>query len=183
MKSCNACPNFSEGGARVRARVESRSSRSSPSKLLDRAHNKDHTSGTRPFSGARRVDAAAMASPGRAAGTHRPCDTKGSHPRHGPWTWYRSFRARMTMAEAVEIARRFGRAFAEKHQITVFFYEEACTTEARRSLAEPSGAASTKGCHESSKIPHGSWTRPQKRTRKSGVDGGRARMPLIGLET
>jgi len=87
----------------------------------------------------------------------------------------------MTMAEAVEIARRFGRAFAEKHQVPVFFYEEACTTEARRSLADI-----RRGEYEGMrrKLQDPAWTvdaGPQTLNEKSGVAAVGARMPLIAL--
>jgi glutamate formiminotransferase len=87
----------------------------------------------------------------------------------------------MTMAEAVEIARRFGKAFAEKHQVSVFFYEEACTTEARRSLADI-----RRGEYEGMprKLQDPAWivdAGPQTLNEKSGVTAVGARMPLVAL--
>ncbi len=76
-------------------------------------------------------------------------------------------------------ARRFGRAFAEKHQIPVFFYEEACTTEARRSLSDI-----RKGEYEGMprKLQDPAWkvdAGPQKLNERSGVTAVGARMPLV----
>lgn len=107
---------------------------------------------------------------------------KGSHPRMGavdvvPFIPIRG----MTMAEAVEIARRFGRAFAERHQVPVYFYEEACTIEARRNLADI-----RKGEYEGmvKKLQDPAWqvdAGPQVRNEKSGVTAVGARMPLIAF--
>jgi hypothetical protein len=107
---------------------------------------------------------------------------KGSHPRMGavdvvPFVPMRG----MTMAEAVEIARRFGRAFAETHGIPVFFYEEACTSEARRSLSDI-----RKGEYEGMprKLQDPAWivdTGPQQLNARSGVTAVGARMPLIAF--
>jgi glutamate formiminotransferase len=85
------------------------------------------------------------------------------------------------MAEAVEIARRFGRAFAERHGIPVFFYEEACSSEGRRNLADI-----RRGEYEgmAQKLQEPAWTvdaGPQVRSDKSGVTAVGARMPLIAF--
>jgi len=87
----------------------------------------------------------------------------------------------MTMTEAVEIARRFGRAFAEKHQVPVFCYEEASTNESRRNLAdirqsEYEGMAR--------KLQDPVWAvdaGPQRLNERSGVTAVGARMPLIAF--
>ena len=87
----------------------------------------------------------------------------------------------MTMAEAVETARRFGKAFAEKHQMPVFFYEEACTGEARRNLTDI-----RQGEYEGmvKKLQDPVWTvdaGPQALNEQSGVTAVGARMPLIAF--
>jgi len=109
-----------------------------PVKVLDLSMNKDHNRAVATFLGApEAVETAAMAVVSGALELIDMRTHKGSHPRMGavdvmPFVPMRG----MTMAEAVEIARRFGRAFAKTHGIPVFFYEEACTSEARRSLAD-----------------------------------------------
>ena len=181
MKILQCLPNFSEG--RDPAFLEELAAvlKRFPVKVLDLSKDKDHNRAEATFLGAPdAVEAAAMAVTSRALELIDMQKHKGSHPRIGavdvvPFVPIRN----MTMTEAVEIARRFGRAFAEKHQIPVFFYEEACTSEARRNLAdirrsEYEGMAR--------KLQDPAWTvdaGPQRLNEKSGVTAVGARMPLI----
>jgi glutamate formiminotransferase len=85
------------------------------------------------------------------------------------------------MEDAVEIARRFGRGFAERHGVPVFFYEEACTSEARRNLADV-----RRGEYEgmAAKLQKPEWAvdaGPQAFNERSGVTAVGARMPLIAF--
>ena len=87
----------------------------------------------------------------------------------------------VTMEEAVVIARRFGRTFAEAHSVPVFFYEEACTSESRRNLANV-----RRGEYEgmAEKLRDPAWqvdAGPQEFNERSGVTAVGARMPLIAF--
>jgi glutamate formiminotransferase / 5-formyltetrahydrofolate cyclo-ligase len=106
----------------------------------------------------------------------------GSHPRMGavdvvPFVPIRG----LAMEDAVEIARRFGRGFAQRHGVPVFFYEEACTSEARRNLADV-----RRGEYEgmAAKLQEPEWAvdaGPQAFNERSGVTAVGARMPLIAF--
>ena len=181
MKILQCLPNFSEGRDPGFLEELAAVLKRFPVKVLDLSKDKDHNRTEATFLGAPdAVEAAAMAVTSRALELIDMQKHKGSHPRIGavdvvPFVPIRN----MTMTEAVEIARRFGRAFAEKHQIPVFFYEEACTSEARRNLAdirrsEYEGMAR--------KLQDPAWTvdaGPQRLNEKSGVTAVGARMPLI----
>jgi glutamate formiminotransferase / 5-formyltetrahydrofolate cyclo-ligase len=181
MKILQCLPNFSEGRDPGFLEELAAVLKRFPVKVLDLSKDKDHNRAETTFLGAPdAVEAAAMALTSRALELIDMQKHKGSHPRIGavdvvPFVPIRN----MTMTEAVEIARRFGRAFAEKHQIPVFFYEEACTSEAHRNLAdirrsEYEGMAR--------KLQDPAWTvdaGPQRLNEKSGVTAVGARMPLI----
>ncbi len=183
MKTLQCVPNFSEGRDPNFLRELQTVLARHPVKVLDLSMNKDHNRADATFLGAPdAVEAAAMAVASRALELIDMRTHKGSHPRMGavdvvPFVPMRG----MTMAEAVEIARRFGRAFAERHGIPVFFYEEACTTEARRSLADI-----RKGEYEGMprKLQDPAWivdAGPQQLNARSGVTAVGARMPLIAF--
>jgi glutamate formiminotransferase len=183
MRILQCVPNFSEGRDPDFLREMRAVLARFPVKVLDVSMNKDHNRTDATFLGApEAVEAAAMAVASRVLELIDMRTHKGSHPRMGavdvvPFVPLRG----MTMAEAVEIARRFGRAFAEKHRIPVFFYEEACTTEARRSLADI-----RRGEYEGMrrKLQEPAWTvdaGPQTLNERSGVTAVGARMPLIAL--
>jgi glutamate formiminotransferase len=181
MKILQCVPNFSEGRDPNFLKELETALKRFPVKVLDLSTDKDHNRAETTFLGApEAVEAAAMAVTSRALELIDMRKHKGSHPRIGavdvvPFIPIRN----MTMTEAVEIARRFGRAFAEKHQVPVFFYEEACTSEARRNLAdirrsEYEGMAR--------KLQDPAWAvdaGPQRLNEKSGVTAVGARMPLI----
>ena len=183
MKTLQCVPNFSEGRDPNFLRELQTVLARHPVKVLDCSMNKDHNRADATFLGApEAVEAAAMAVASRALELIDMRTHKGSHPRMGavdvvPFVPMRG----MTMVEAVEIARRFGKAFAERQGIPVFFYEEACTTEARRSLADI-----RKGEYEGMlrKLQDPAWivdAGPQQLNARSGVTAVGARMPLIAL--
>jgi glutamate formiminotransferase len=183
MKTLQCVPNFSEGRDPNFLRELQTVLARHPVKVLDLSMNKDHNRADATFLGApEAVETAAMAVASRALELIDMRTHKGSHPRMGavdvvPFVPMRG----MTMAEAVEIARRFGRAFAKTHGISVFFYEEACTSEARRSLADI-----RKGEYEGMprKLQDPAWivdAGPQQVNARSGVTAVGARMPLIAF--
>jgi glutamate formiminotransferase / 5-formyltetrahydrofolate cyclo-ligase len=183
MKTLQCVPNFSEGRDPTFLRELQAVLTRHPVKVLDLSMNKDHNRADATFLGApEAVETAAMAVASRALELIDMRTHKGSHPRMGavdvvPFVPMRG----MTMAEAVEIARRFGRAFAETHGIPVFFYEEACTSEARRSLADI-----RKGEYEgmARKLQDPAWivdAGPQQLNARSGVTAVGGRMPLIAF--
>ncbi|OGB95644.1 MAG: glutamate formimidoyltransferase [candidate division NC10 bacterium RBG_16_65_8] len=183
MRILQCVPNFSEGRDPDFLREVKAILAQHPVKVLDVSMNKEHNRTDATFLGVpAAVEAAAMAVASRALELIDIRTHRGSHPRMGavdvvPFVPLRG----MTMAEAVEIARRFGRAFAEKHQVPVFFYEEASRTEARRSLADI-----RRGEYEGMrrKLQDPAWTvdaGPQTLNENSGVTAVGARMPLIAL--
>jgi glutamate formiminotransferase / 5-formyltetrahydrofolate cyclo-ligase len=183
MKTLQCVPNFSEGRDPNFLRELQTVLARHPVKVLDLSMNKDHNRADATFLGAPgAVETAAMAVASRALELIDMRTHKGSHPRMGavdvvPFVPMRG----VTMAEAVEIARRFGRAFAETHGIPVFFYEQACTSEARRSLADI-----RKGEYEGMprKLQDPAWivdAGPQQLNARSGVTAIGARMPLIAF--
>ena len=183
MKILQCVPNFSEGRDPNFLKELEAVLKQFPVKILDLSMDKDHNRADATFLGApEAVEACAMEVTSRAVELIDLRKHKGSHPRMGavdvvPFVPIRG----MTMDEAVEIARRFGRAFAEKHQIPVFYYEEACTSEARRNLADI-----RKGEYEgmAKKLQDPNWKAdagPQVLNPRSGVTAVGARMPLIAF--
>ncbi len=183
MKILQCVPNFSEGRDPTFLKELEIVLKQFPVKILDLSMDKDHNRADSTFLGApEAVEACAMAVTSRAVELIDMRQHTGSHPRMGavdviPFIPIRG----MTMAEAVEIARRFGRAFGERHQVPVFFYEEACTNEGRRNLADI-----RKGEYEgmAKKLQDPAWrvdAGPQVLNGKSGVTAVGARMPLIAF--
>lgn len=183
MKILQCVPNFSEGRDPNFLKELEVVLKRFPVKILDLSMDKDHNRADSTFLGApETVEACAMAVASRAVELIDMRRHRGSHPRMGavdviPFIPIRG----MTMAEAVEIARRFGKAFAERHRVPVFFYEEACTGEGRRNLADI-----RKGEYEgmAKKLQDPAWTvdaGPQVLNERSGVTAVGARMPLIAF--
>jgi glutamate formiminotransferase len=183
MKILQCVPNFSEGRDPNFLKELEVVLKQFPVKILDLSMDKDYNRADSTFLGSSEVvEACAMAVTSRAVELIDMHMHKGSHPRMGavdviPFVPIRG----MTMDEAVEIARRFGRAFAENHQIPVFYYEEACSSEARRNLADI-----RKGEYEGmpKKLRDPNWkvdAGPQVLNQKSGVTAVGARMPLIAF--
>ena len=183
MRILQCVPNFSEGrdprfADQLRAVLEQ-----FPVQVLDLSLDPDHNRADCTFLGAPdAVEECAAALAARAVELIDMRQQSGSHPRMGavdvvPFVPIRG----VTMEEAVEIARRFGRSFAERHGIPVFFYEEACTSEARRNLADV-----RRGEYEgmAAKLQAPDWAvdaGPQAFNERSGVTAVGARMPLIAF--
>ena len=183
MRILQCVPNFSEGRdprfleelERVLARY--------PVKTLDLSMDADHNRADCTFLGApEAVEECAAALCARAVELIDMREHTGSHPRMGavdvvPFVPIRD----IEMSEAVEVARRFGRSFAELHGIPVFFYEEACTSEGRRNLADV-----RRGEYEgmAAKLAEPDWqvdAGPQAFNERSGVTAVGARMPLVAF--
>ena len=176
-------PNFSEGRDLAFRRELQLVLERFPVKVLDLSMDADHNRADCTFLGAPAVvEECAAALCARAVELIDMRTHTGSHPRMGavdvvPFVPIRG----LAMEDAVEIARRFGRGFAERHGVPVFFYEEACTSEARRNLADV-----RRGEYEgmAAKLQEPEWAvdaGPQAFNERSGVTAVGARMPLIAF--
>ena len=183
MQILQCVPNFSEGRDPAFLEELSRVLSRFPVKVLDLSMDGNHNRADCTFLGAPdAVEECAMAVASRAVELIDMQRHTGGHPRMGavdvvPFVPIRG----LTMADAVEISRRFGTAFGERHGIPVFFYEEACTSEARRNLADV-----RRGEYEgmAAKLQDPAWAvdaGPQTFSERSGVTAVGARMPLIAF--
>jgi glutamate formiminotransferase / 5-formyltetrahydrofolate cyclo-ligase len=183
MKILQCVPNFSEGRDPGFLSELELVLKEFPVKVLDLSMDADHNRADCTFLGdPDAVEACATAVTSRAVELIDMRQHQGSHPRMGavdvvPFVPIRG----LTMAEAAAIARRFGEAFAERHGIPVFFYEEAATSEARRNLVDV-----RRGEYEgmAEKLQDPAWTvdaGPQAFNERSGVTAVGARMPLIAF--
>ncbi len=183
MKILECVPNFSEGRDPDFLRELEAVLEQFPVEVLDLSMDADHNRADCSFLGEPdAVEACATAVTSRAVELIDMRRHTGAHPRMGavdvvPFVPVRG----MAMEEAVEIARRFGTAFADRHGIPVFFYEEACTSETRRNLADV-----RRGEYEgmADKLADPDWTvdaGPQAFNERSGVTAVGARMPLIAF--
>jgi glutamate formiminotransferase len=183
MQILECVPNFSEGrDPGFREELEVVLGRF-PVKVLDLSLDPDHNRADCSFIGApAAVEECAAAVTARAVELIDMRRHTGSHPRMGavdvvPFVPIRG----LTMADAVAVAHRFGRSFAERHGIPVFFYEEACTSEGRRNLADV-----RRGEYEgmAAKLQEPGWevdAGPQAFNERSGATAVGARMPLIAF--
>ena len=183
MRILQCVPNFSEGrDPRFLEELERVLTRY-PVKTLDLSMDADHNRADCTFLGApEAVEECAAALCARAVELIDMREHTGSHPRMGavdvvPFVPIRD----IEMSEAVEVARRFGRSFAELHGIPVFFYEEACTSEGRRNLADV-----RRGEYEgmAAKLAQPDWqvdAGPRAFNERSGVTAVGARMPLVAF--
>jgi len=176
-------PNFSEGRDPAFRRELQLVLERFPVKVLDLSMDADHNRADCTFLGApAAVEECAAALCARGIELIDMRTHTGSHPRMGavdvvPFVPIRG----LAMEDAVEVARRFGRGFAERHGVPVFFYEEACTSEARRNLADV-----RRGEYEgmAAKLEDPDWAvdaGPQAFNERSGVTAVAARMPLIAF--
>ncbi|HVP74388.1 MAG TPA: glutamate formimidoyltransferase [Gaiellaceae bacterium] len=183
MQILQCVPNFSEGRDPAFLKELERVLEEFPVKVLDLSMDADHNRADSTFLGEPdAVEACATAVTSRALELIDMRQHTGGHPRMGavdvvPFVPIRG----LTMDETVEIARRFGKAFAEQHGVPVFFYEEACTSEARRNLVDI-----RRGEYEGMavKLQDPAWTvdaGPQAFNERSGVTAVGARMPLIAF--
>jgi len=176
-------PNFSEGrDPGFREELEVVLGRF-PVKILDLSMDPDHNRADCTFIGSpEAVEECAAALAARAVELIDMRLHAGNHPRMGavdvvPFVPIRG----LTTADAVAIAHRFGKSFAERHGIPVFYYEDACTSEGRRNLADV-----RRGEYEgmAAKLQESVWTvdaGPQAFNERSGVTAVGARMPLIAF--
>jgi glutamate formiminotransferase len=183
MQILECVPNFSEGrDPAFRDELELVLGRY-PVQVLDLSLDPDHNRADCTFIGSpEAVEECAAAVTARAVELIDMRRHTGSHPRMGavdvvPFVPIRG----LTMDDAVAIAHRFGESFAERHGIPVFFYEEACTSEGRRNLADV-----RRGEYEgmSAKLRNPEWVvdaGPQAFNERSGVTAVGARMPLIAF--
>ena len=183
MKILQCIPNFSEGRDPGFLSALQDVLDGFQVKVLDLSMDADHNRADCTFLGEpEAVEACATAVAGRAVELIDMREHTGAHPRMGavdvvPFVPIGD----LTMDETVEIARRFGRDFAEQHGIPVFFYEEACTSAARRNLVDV-----RRGEYEgmAEKLRDPAWTvdaGPQAFNGRSGVTAVGARMPLIAF--
>jgi glutamate formiminotransferase len=183
MNILQCVPNFSEGRDPAFLDELRRVLDGFPVKVLDLSMDADHNRADCTFLGEpAAVEECATAVTARAVELIDMRKHTGAHPRMGavdvvPFVPIRG----VTMDEAVEVARRFGTAFAEEHGIPVFFYEEAATSDARRNLADV-----RRGEYEAmrEKLREPEWTvdaGPQEVNERSGVTAVGARMPLIAF--
>lgn len=183
MQILECVPNFSEGrDPRFLDELELVLGRY-PVQTLDLSLDPDHNRADCTFIGTPEVvEECATALAARAVELIDMRRHSGDHPRMGavdvvPFVPIRG----LTMADAVAVAHRFGRRFAEQHGVPVFFYEDACTSEGRRNLADV-----RRGEYEgmSVKLRDPAWTvdaGPQEFNERSGVTAVGARMPLIAF--
>jgi glutamate formiminotransferase / 5-formyltetrahydrofolate cyclo-ligase len=183
MKILQCVPNFSEGRDPNFLTELELVLQEFPVKVLDLSIDADHNRADCTFLGdPDAVEACALAVTSRAVELIDMRQHAGSHPRMGavdvvPFVPIRG----VAMAEAAAIAHRFGKAFAERHGVPVFFYEEACTSEARRNLVDV-----RRGEYEgmAEKLRDPAWTvdaGPQVFNERSGVTAVGARMPLVAF--
>lgn len=183
MRILQCVPNFSEGrDPRLLEELERVLARF-PVRTLDLSMDPDHNRADCTFLGApEAVEECAAALCDRAVELIDMRRHTGSHPRMGavdvvPFVPVRG----VEMAEAVEIAHRFGASFGERHAIPVFFYEEACTSEERRNLADVR-RGEYEGMAEKLRAP--AWevdAGPQAFNERSGATAVGARMPLVAF--
>ena len=183
MQILECVPNFSEGrDPGFREELEVVLGRF-PVKILDLSMDPDHNRADCTFIGSpEAVEDCAAALAARAVELIDMRLHTGNHPRMGavdvvPFVPIRG----LTMAHAVTIAHRFGKRFAERHGIPVFYYEDACTSEGRRNLADV-----RRGEYEgmAAKLREPAWAvdaGPQAFNERSGTTAVGARMPLVAF--
>jgi glutamate formiminotransferase len=143
----------------------------------------DHSRSVLTFIGApEAVLGGALAACGRAVELIDMRNHHGCHPRIGavdvvPFVPLEGAR----MKDAVETAHRFGRAFAERHAVPVYFYGEAALSHERRKLADI-----RRGQYEGLgiKMVNPAWkpdTGPAKPNSHLGATAVGARKPLIAF--
>jgi glutamate formiminotransferase len=137
MKIIECVPNISEGRDRKKIdAVAETISGTEGVKLLDICVDADHNRTVFTFIGPpENLEAAALAGCGKALELIDMREHTGVHPRIGavdvvPFIPLKG----AVMEDAVKIAHRFGRTFAERNQVPVYFYGEAALILERREL-------------------------------------------------
>ena len=137
MKILECVPNFSEG--RDQKTIDSIAAALQAVdgvRLLDTCSDSDHNRTVFTFIGSpEAIERGAAAACDRALELIDMRAQQGVHPRIGavdvvPFIPLKN----AAMADAVETARRFGRAFAQRNGLPVYFYGEAALVEERREL-------------------------------------------------
>jgi glutamate formiminotransferase len=138
MKVLECVPNFSEGSdEKILSSIADALTSVKEVRLLDVCRDPDHNRTVFTFIGTPgAVEDGAAAACDRALGAIDMCNHRGVHPRIGavdvvPFVPI----AGLEMKDAVEAARRFGRAFAERNGIPVYFYGEAALRPGRKELS------------------------------------------------
>ncbi|MCX5852936.1 MAG: glutamate formimidoyltransferase [Deltaproteobacteria bacterium] len=137
MKLLECVPNFSEGkNKEVVERIAAAAASVEGVRLLDRSMDPDHHRSVITFIGPpEAVLAGAMNACGTALSLIDMKTHIGCHPRIGAVDVVPFVALKGTdMADAVSIAHRFGRLFAETHNVPVYFYGEAALLPERRDL-------------------------------------------------
>jgi glutamate formiminotransferase len=137
MKILECVPNFSEGQNRKKIdAIAAALQKVSGVRLLDICTDADHNRTVFTFIGAPEdIERGAAAACDKALEVIDMREQQGVHPRIGavdvvPFIPLKN----AAMADAVETGRRFGRAFAERNGLPVYFYGEAALVEERREL-------------------------------------------------
>jgi glutamate formiminotransferase len=137
MKILECVPNFSEGKdiKKIDA-IAAALQKVSGVRLLDICTDADHNRTVFTFIGSPEdIERGAAAACDKALEVIDMREQQGVHPRIGavdvvPFIPLKN----AVMVDAVETARRFGRAFAERNGLPVYFYGEAALVEERREL-------------------------------------------------
>ena len=138
MKAVQCVPNFSEGRRRDVVESIADEMRVAGAKVVDVEMDPDHNRSVITLVGEPEAVAEAMFKGARKAVALIDMEShRGEHPRIGavdvvPFVPLRN----VTMAECVELARRFGRRLAEELGVPVYLYEEAATRPQYRNLAD-----------------------------------------------
>ena len=184
MKIIECIPNFSEGrDATVVAAIGDAAASVAGVRVLDFSMDCDHNRSVLTFIGtSEAVLEGALAACGRAAELIDMRNHRGCHPRIGavdvvPFVPLEGAK----MKDAMETAHRFGRAFAERHAVPVYFYGEAALSQERRKLADI-----RRGQYEGlgTKMDDPAWkpdTGPAKPNSHLGATAVGARKPLIAF--
>ncbi|MDO9514961.1 MAG: glutamate formimidoyltransferase [Syntrophales bacterium] len=139
MKIIECIPNFSEGrDSRIIRAIVDAATEVVGVRVLDFSMDCDHNRSVLTFIGTpEAVLNGAIAACSRAAELIDMREHSGCHPRIGavdvvPFVPLEGAQ----MADAVEIAHRFGRTFAYRHNVPVYFYGEAALSRERKRLAD-----------------------------------------------
>jgi len=139
MKIIECIPNFSEGrDSGIITAIADAAAGVAGVRVLDFSMDCDHNRSVLTFIGTpEAVLNGAIAACDRAVGLIDMRGHGGVHPRIGavdvvPFVPLEGAQ----MADAVEIAHRFGRTFAHRHDVPIYFYGEAALSQERRKLAD-----------------------------------------------
>lgn len=138
-KLVECIPNFSEGRRPEVLEAIAGAIRATPGvTLLDMESDQDHNRSVMTFIGEpEAVKSAMLAAAAKAVGLIDMEKHRGEHPRLGaidvvPFVPISD----MTMAEAVDLARRVGKELWDRLRLPVYFYEEAAVRPARKNLPD-----------------------------------------------